>query len=536
MNHNTLSTDVHYSHQGMGFDFDEPSVTWAGDEGELPVGDDAPLGVEESQAWLDQQQLNDLGGGLRIDSLLKNPDTLPALEATAVTELAAIVARDDSKNNLAIIAARYPSVEMDEALMNRVFSHPAEIQQLVESNNDLVWQMTTELVGHGAGQNQGGAVPSVLEAFDSTEDPEVRSTLLHHMNVLHDERSSDWAKNISYALLRMNVVEAGIGMTDIGVVGHMRSAHQPSDNVIDTLAVPLASALPSVSAEKGVDVGAKLLSAMSDDEKRMVFSDKFLEDHPDLSVVSSASLPDLRPDRQEAVVSNALIAAIEKSHNKDAQERASQRNAAIVESGIYLRSGDLIHTTSVDSVDLILSGGLVAGELIGEGSRSDSYPLNVDFNEVKPGDITERFSSQIDAATVGFHQRGDTARKISYIIPADHEFSDRPADSANENHRHRLAFAAVSATEIGGIVLNDTSDEALKTTKQIVLEAVLGGGVYYPVISGSGELLLTPEEFASRTSPLLDELKRREGEERATTELAGEFAEKDITIPDGGMF
>lgn len=110
------------------------------------------------------------------------------------------------------------------------------------------------------------------------------------MNVLHDERSSDWAKNISYALLRMNVVEAGIGMTDIGVVGHMRSAHQPSDNVIDTLAVPLASALPSVSAEKGVDVGAKLLSAMSDDEKRMVFSDKFLEDHPDLSVVSSASL------------------------------------------------------------------------------------------------------------------------------------------------------------------------------------------------------------------------------------------------------
>lgn len=135
----------------------------------------------------------------------------------------------------------------------------------------------------------------------------------------------------------------------------------------------------------------------------------------------------------------------------------------------------------------------------------DSYPLNVDFNEVKPGDLTEGFSDQMDAATVGFHQRGDTARKISYIIPADHEFSDRPADSANENHRHRLAFAAVSATEIGGIVLNDTSDEALETTKQIVLEAVLGGGVYYPVISGSGELLLTPEEFASRTSPLLDE-------------------------------
>ena len=65
---------------------------------------------------------------------------------------------------------------------------------------------------------------------------------------------------------------------------------------------------------------------------------------------------------------------------------------------------------------------------------------------------------------------------------------------------------------------------------------MLGGGVYYPVISGSGELLLTPEEFASRTSPLLDELKRREGDERATTELAGEFAEKDFTIPDGGMF
>lgn len=492
----------------------------------------------ESIDWVTRQQFDGIGGATRLDGLLRDIEDAPDLDDVAAHELVRTVAATSDRNKLATVLSRYTTRAASEEQIG-MYVHAEEVAELIDHNAELVRFMARQSIGIGAGQYQGGDAPSILDAFDQAERRDVREALVYHANVLTDEKAADWAKNISHALLRLNVVESGIATTQVGAVGfNGPSRYRSEDNALGDIAVPLATPLSHMSATAGIDTARKPIATMSDDEKRIVLSETFIAEHLDLTKVDQVLLMDLTPDRQAAVVSVSLIDSIEKSHNPTERARATERNIAAVRAGAFLRSGDLVHTANASSLDLILHGGLVAGELIGENSQSDAYPLNVDFNRVEPSDLVGSFSAQIDAATHGFHQKGDRATTITYIIPREHAFADRPANVSDTNHKHRLAFAAVPATEIGGIVLNDMSTEGRYDTEIAVLEATLGADVYYPVFSGTGELLLTPEEYTAKTSRRLNDLRALSpsGTEGGARLVDTQPLARDFTIPDIGVF
>jgi hypothetical protein len=469
------------------------------------------MGEEESANWLAKKDLRGIGGTMRMNKLLGDVDAIPALSPNVASELLQQVAADEKRSDFTKVLSRFPDAASED-LKQAMYRHPAEMSTLVADRPELARFMSDQHVITELAQR------SVIDLCDDAETDTLRESIIHHSSVLSDPNSADWARNTSRALVNLNAFEIGFGDVRAGGVNY-NSSFDPSDNVIGDLEIPTASILPTVSAEQAV-LTSKRFEDMDSDEKTMV-----LKEGIDVEEARKLSLQDLKPEYQELVVASTLIRAHNTTHDPEVQHATSERNKTLSESGQFLHEGDFVHTTTVYAIDNILKNGFVCGELIGENAVNDAYPLNTDFNRVEPDEIRDgSFNEKIRAATAGFHDANNADSRVTFILPAEgRQFTDRGADARKGDHKHRLVFGAVAATEAGGIVLAGGQSEVARQTEAHVLQSVLSQETYYPVIDRDGQVILTAEEFESKKSERLDSLLAR-GALSINTEINSEPA------------
>lgn len=422
----------------------------------------------------------------------------PQLRTDTIDELLKLTASD--KNNVFNIALRFPEVATESGVLQSAFAHADKVSELLASRPDLM-----KAIKNNRRLSKGDFQP--VEVFDKLETDEERTEFLHHIEVIESDTADSWLKDMSYAVIRLETIGKGFGEVRAGAINH-DSSFRPEENDVTHLPIPFAAAL-SADARPPM----KSFADMSAEEREMVIAPGFGEQHAnDMDSVSNISLPDLKPEFQELVVGAVLANAAEASTNPGRQSETTARNAEIARRGNYLVEGDLVHTSSADSLQDVLSTGLVCGELIGEASNNDAYPLNVDFNVIMRGELeADAFEDKALAITAGRHGTHPSAN-ITYVLRRNEtnkqQFPDRPAQTSQYDHKHRLIFGAVPSTEISSIVLAAGEDERTSLMNEAhVLETVLAQNTYYPVVSAHGELLLTPEEFTEKHSSRLEELR-----------------------------
>ena len=195
----------------------------------------------------------------------------------------------------------------------------------------------------------------------------------------------------------------------------------------------------------------------------------------------------LNGDTVWLILAQRLFTTMEQSCNTQLRDQASSRNYQRLQSGYSpLERGQLAHSTPIENLERILAQGLLCGECIGADAVPDCFPFNVDFTEIT--EMMEIMAEQ-DSLLDSFRAKRDSLFNInpqSVIVtvqPGAHNSGidePRPVDVASN---HRLVFGSVSATDINGIIVNTSDDQALLDR---VVNIVSTSGLYVPVYDENG--------------------------------------------------
>jgi hypothetical protein len=476
--------------------------------------------------------MNGFGTSYLLRNMARQAESLPDINDANAKELFDLVARSGNKVDATLFLSRYNAFLDDPELTTKLYSHPDAVVSLMRDRPDMATFMA-----NAAGERQS----RLIEMYDNLDTDELRTSFEHHVDVITDEDAQDWAKNVSHAALKLGAIDGDFGAVKAGEINY-DSGFKPRDNIVADIGIPMGAVLPHVEPGSVGIPKAKLFKDMSRDEKLFVASDAFIQAHEgDIDGLDSIPLPDLRPNFQELVLQNTLLTSIEMSNNPGDQQQASERNKQLAESGTFIKTGDLVHTTRLPILDTILENGLICGELLGEKSINDAYPFNVDFNRVGRGEVTDDFSATMKAATEGRHTANERGLLTLVVNRKDeNKFADRAADNQKLDHKHRLIFGAVPATEISAVVLSDNQQTGQTDSESVqrAIDTVVSHGIYIPVVSGQGELLLTFEDFTNRlasqpeTSPFP---KSSDKDSTNEEKIEDESSLPPIEIPDGDV-
>lgn len=409
-----------------------------------------------------------------------------------------VLARLDDDTTMNLVGAESPFSKMRVFVMNQLLTaHEERYDQLLDILAD---QKVVYLLSDG----------SPLAAIQS----QLMRLLLHSENhhqqisrltsLLESGDISLWRLNTEYAQLLLGEVGEG------SISGYR----------VDTIPVALPLGNRGTYDAEIDDEAMRPVSEMDREELLMYMTESAAEG---VLAGEGLSFNQLNLDTRTALLSRRLFESIAKSRGGEAVGDADERNREMVLSGAELwRAGSLVHATKTPGAfRSILTNGLLCGETLGTESNRDTYPFNVDFVSVSSDVMRED----------GFQEKVHALKNRSYgpIAMMFHR-NEGSTDYGREtiggmNHDHRLVFGAVPSTEMSGVVLRDASDQQ----RDEVIAAVVEHGMYVPVYSEEGEILLVPDQFDDLrsdgnfdavTPEIVDNSFKREGTQSGSNEGA----------------
>ena len=196
-------------------------------------------------------------------------------------------------------------------------------------------------------------------------------------------------------------------------------------------------------------------------------------------------------------VRERLTDIISSSSDPEQKQLNSQRNARDVRAGGgFWKYGDLVHSTSFQSLEGILNTGLVCSELQGEFARIDTTPLEADLSEI----VDVNIHSVKDAtAAEEYNYSANRGSSSSVLIKFRREvgatdYGEESTGNLDESPAHRTVFIGLPSTEIDGVQIVGES-----VNVQEVVEQILASGQYIPVYNRNDQLILTPDQFQEAT-------------------------------------
>ncbi len=222
----------------------------------------------------------------------------------------------------------------------------------------------------------------------------------------------------------------------------------------------------------------------------------------------------LRPTMKQQFLAARLYEATMFGKDREMRSLADTRNRINAES-YEIGPDDLAHFTSVDSLNIVLPGGNLAGEVISISAKQDSYPFNVDFSGATPKilEATSRIDQLNLFGSNNFGNKGvhgfDGRAVLHYKMDKDSIYAQEVFDGKSFNG-HKLIFGGVPSTEIRAITVmsNVAIDDAVN--------AIVENGFYIPLLDSSGELLLDPATYDAKRKEYVD---RKVGSVANTTRL-----------------
>lgn len=209
----------------------------------------------------------------------------------------------------------------------------------------------------------------------------------------------------------------------------------------------------------------------------------------------AVALSTITREDYEAYATNTLTEVLETPiiERNQARERNFRRAQLIQEEGsnFVIPQGSLIHETM--DYDAILGSANLAGEHRGVSNlNTDSYPGFVDLIK------TDGSWGQLTLGAYSEHPRRYTTTPGSALIYfPDANLTTQP-ETTSSHPGHHLAFAGINNTKLGLVI--DLSDDEQR--HEAARQAQVETGLYVPLVSRTGELLLTPEEFQERHDKL----------------------------------
>jgi hypothetical protein len=253
---------------------------------------------------------------------------------------------------------------------------------------------------------------------------------------------------------------------------------------------------------------------MSVRQKRMLADLNGLDDIA-VSSMQEVDFHLLRPTMKQQFLAARLYEATMFGKDREMRSLADTRNR--IGSGSYeIGPDDLAHFTSVDSLNVLLPGGNLAGEVISISAKQDSYPFNVDFAGVTPKilETTSRMAQLNLFGSNNFGNKGvhgfDGRVVLHYKMDKDSVYAQEVFDGRSFNG-HKLIFGGVPSTEIRAITV--MSNVAINDA----VNAIVENGFYIPLLDSSGELLLDPATFDVKRKEYVD---RKVGSIANTTRLS----------------
>ena len=146
---------------------------------------------------------------------------------------------------------------------------------------------------------------------------------------------------------------------------------------------------------------------------------------------------------------------------------------------------NFIHNTDPDALGGILQDGNLAGESRRAEAAKDAFPFNVDFSVIQD-------TGQDSADTIGKTiSAGYGAMTLVYARYQDSQMHDRAHVMDRGGSLHGLVLGGAASTEVSGVVLRQPTEAQLAGASRAIVE----NGFYIPLYNGSGQLMLSPQEY-----------------------------------------
>lgn len=321
----------------------------------------------------------------------------------------------------------------------------------------------------------------ILQDITASRNPLERAK--YYTN-LFDGDMSLWALN--YEVSKLNVGEIDQKGYQRGLKVHDLPLSLPRETGLDPVAQECVYNEIKLSPWTAMDLETRRMTARLDgmtDEQVMALAE--------------VSFTQLRPEMQTALLAYRLFETVVLTRSKEAAAAATERNRALAESGVYWHEGDLVHATGSANMGAILSNGLLSGENLGFGSRADSYPFNLDTVTVS-SDVVAGASHHDKLDLLKNRYYGEVCLVMSRDAGALREGEEF---AGGMNADHRLLLAGMPATAVTSIFIRPQvgAGETMEAElTESVIKRVIESGVYIPVLSSSGEVVLSYEDYVTR--------------------------------------